>query len=435
MKVSFAVGEAAPNEKNKQVLESLENYSLMGVFDYMHVNDLIKIASLNQRFSQLILEHYMITKFKLHTHVIQLYIGQRVLLSCIIDSENSVTIAENYDETIFVLEAYGHIFSQLRLELAPHGYEYMEGIRSSINKYCVNAETALKIYRNNNDLTDSDVSITNATSIYLCLIYGNLYKNPLRLDKAFPYMQRLELDHNTDLSFHYPHLNEFLFHDGGDQRYHWNWFDFVRLNPQIHRVETPIFNNNTYLPSLSKMLPNLDTLSLRTLRDIYYHDMAIEIARFNRVKYFTIDLLLDDRQWNDNVHEMLASIQFTRLESFTVNTRVWASFSFMLELALENTALQHLSFTSYKVNLQHLNRMVQTLPQLKELIISCYDSSTFDELMVFLGDVISNQYALGTLTLTIKKSDDIEEIVPEGWNYKLIGFDNRVKTIQISRAN
>lgn len=379
----------------------------------------------------------MIGKFQLHTKDIEIYVGRRVMLSFSIDNNQAdVTIAENYKETIFVLQKYGHIFTQLNIEISPDG-EFIEGIRLSINKYCVNAVTALKIYVDGQKLTDTDVSIANVTSVNLCLIYGASVKKPLRLDKVFPQMQKLELDYNEDLAYHYPHLTEFVFHDNSKQHYHWNWFDFVRLNPQIRKIKSPNFNNNTFIPSLSRLLPNLESLSVRVLRSTHYHNMADEVACFNNVTDFTIDLPVEEHGWNDdNVREIFESIQFNHLESFTVNTRVRSSFPFMFKFALESTALKRLSIKNYEVFPWRLAKLVETLPDLKELSISWYDVSTFEALVRFLADTITNEHALEKLNLFNNNflNDDIEAIIPNGWNYKEIELSN-TKWVQLYRFN
>lgn len=349
------------------------------------------------------------------------------------------TVFYYYDqEILFFLQRFGHIFTDLKIKVSVDGYKQIEQIQAGINKYCTNAIQEIIVYREekHKGAMDKNISFVHVKKV---TVYNLGIVKTIRLDQAFPLMEVLNIDRQRDLDQHYPHLTtikfplQYGYSDVSDLS------DFVRLNPQLRNFDSPIYNNATYLTSLSDMLHNLESLSLGALLSEEYTFDAFPIARFKRVKSFSlnVNLYANARLWTSALRQILASIQFDQLESFSLHPTRPQSIDFLIGLIVRNTALRSVVVES-ELTFDQLTALVTSLPVLKELTVDWQKASTLGVLREILEHVIRSNHNLETFTVRLSQYDqltfaDVAELIPHGWSCNEASAMENNKLIHIER--
>lgn len=429
------------NSNHLNGLDVLDDFSLMIIFDLLDVSDLMKIATLSPRFHQLTLDHYITAKYHIEEHEIFLYLRITVIMEYEMGDILHSPIADQYEDVLTVLQLFGHIFKRLNIQIYSRGCKYAEETQSLVNKYCSSAFQKITIH-NYHALqcpVNVNISYPNATHVVLNDHDDYFPVDRFRLDVAFPQMQHLAVDCRIALHNHYPHLIEALF---GKNYGHPHYLApelsvFIRLNPQLRRIKTPAFNIATYLPNLSD-LPHLEYLSLGLLWKSDYNIFAPSIARFKHLKQFSLNV--DEYSMvsgNMLPQELLSSMQFDRLESFTVYSRNPTNPDFLIAMMAKNTQLQNVTINS-EFSFNNLSNLIQALPQLKELNIIWHKQFFGVILNQFLEHVILSNLSLEQFSISISgynamNYEDLLEFVPPGWNV----MDSRCtpKLLQLQRLN
>lgn len=239
------------NLSNSTYLGELDDFSLMGIFDRLHVGDLSKLAAMNPRFRQLIIDHYIIGEQRLHECDICIDLDEQISMSSKVSDVSKVYMSENLEEILSILQNFGGIFKKLNIFIDQHGYKHVEEVQQAINKYCSSASQEVRLvvdYADKNSTLGDNVNVSflNATDITL-LRFAGVGVGPIRLDTAFPRMQKITTNSEIDLNHHYQHLNEakfVSFHLLSDIS---KLLQFFRLNSQLLTIESPLFNQDTFL--------------------------------------------------------------------------------------------------------------------------------------------------------------------------------------------
>lgn len=310
----------------------------MGILDKLYLGDLLKLASLSPRLQQLIMDHYITTKYRLQHSQITVFVDDTVKMHYLNDKNTTDVVVEKHSDVLFVFEHFCHIFHDLKVEIHPYGYQYLEEIQSFVNKYCAHAAQEVRLIRGINDIDgDLNISFVNATNVIL-EYYLFDPSDSIRLDVAFPRMQSLFVNLETILTHHYPHLTDItlqLFCTTPIESY---LSTFMRLNPQLRRIDSTIFDDRTFLPSISELLPKLESLSLRLLPSHYYTFDSLPKTQLSHVKDFALSLNFYG-PWTDKLQELLASIQFDQLEAFSLNSKSAAPLDFLIGMIVQNTGV------------------------------------------------------------------------------------------------
>lgn len=398
----------------------------------------MRIAPLHSRFLQLITDHYIIGKYRLHTREISIFLSDGATISYKDDDNMFNVFVYNDEEMLLVLRHFGHILTNLKIKVSEDGYKNIEEIQSGINNYCANAIQEIILYRSekHKGAMDKNISFEHVKKVTVHNV--GLVKS-IRLDKAFPLMEILIIDRQRDLNQYYPHLTTVKFpllYGYSDVT---DLSDFVRLNPQLRNLDTPIYNSVTYLTSLSNVLPNLSSLSLGALLSEEYTFDAFPIARFKRVKMFSlnVNLYANARLWTSALREILASIRFDQLESFSLHPTRPESLNFLIGLIVRNTAL-HSVIVESELTFDQLSALLTPLQQLEELTVDWQKASTLGVLSRFLEHVIESNHNLEKFTVRLSQYDrltfaDLVEYIPVGWGYNEGSVKENKKLVHIER--
>lgn len=340
-------------------------------------------------------------------------------------------IADGYDEALAALQTFGHIFNFVHIKIFSSGYEFVERIQAAVNEYCSNAYQTLTL-SSEYGFDDFWLSEVNISFPIASNIISYLPSDPIRLDIAFPQMQKLEIGYVTDLHYHYPQLTEVIICISNDFPNYFNGselLEFFRLNPQLRRIESPVYNIFSYLPSLSE-LPNLESLTLWLFPLTDYTIPYPSLARFRNVKVFSLDGDAHGAPTSEGLpEELLESIQFDRVESFSVQTWNPNKLEFLTDMIAKNIGLRTVTIDC-TFTFEQLSKLIRLLPQLKELTIIWHDESSGSALHRLLERVIASDHRLEKLNVDLSKHVqitymDLLEFVPGGWTYsKKIAYQN-----------
>lgn len=348
---------------------NLDDFSLMSIFDLLPIDDLIRIAQLSPRFKKLIFDHYLKHKHNIHKREIHISVWERFSMYYQYDDSSKFTYFATTNNVLPTLKIIGQLLGKITIQITPEGFENIEQLQFYINTYCTNAvqTVSLKQY-GEHKLGDVKVSFLNATNV---ILHHNHFEDipPLRLDEAFPRMQKLHIGRDAELQHHNPYLTELVFDKLWRIRSQPDFLRYLRLNPQLRHIEVPCLHNDTFLSSISEAIPNLESLSIRLLNS-EYSDETFQIARFRHVKRFTLkqDLFSQVNLMSAEALELVDSIQFDRLESFSVLDQTLDSRGPIIEIILKNAALQHLMINS-EFSESQVSTLITSLTELKAITI------------------------------------------------------------------
>lgn len=245
--------------------------------------------------------------------------------------------------------------------------------------------------------------------------------HPFRFDAAFPQMRKLTFECELDLNHHYPHLTAIVFKH---YEYNSDLAEFVRLNPQLRTIKSPVFNNSMFLASISE-LPNLENLYLEflPLQD-FPRNSDFPIARFKHVKNFYLNVHTrgSGNIWNDEFGRVLATVQFERLESFSfISSNQDPVEYFLIGMVANHTALQKLTIDA-EITLDQSLEIFASLAELKELTITWHERSSYGTWNRILAHVVTSNHTLERFTMHMSYHDSVSapyllQFVPDGWRF------------------
>lgn len=416
-------------------LGHLDDFSLLSIFDLLSFRDLMNMATLGPRFSQLISHHYIIGKYHLDECKLELTAVKEVYLryKCD-DTGNKFKFGDGYDETILALRSFCHIFDELKITMYDIETEIAEGLSYYVSSYC--GKIHQEIESTPRMLEKMNISPMNVTNVKLSGLWSTREVKEFRMDLAFPRVAKLEIDSLMNLSYQYPHLTEFKL------RSRYVDFDdllgFMQLNPQLRKIQLPFFNNGTFLSIMNELLPNLETLAFYILNGLNYSYFdTIKATRFRNVKAFAIrSYISEDPYYMNDIQKMLSSIQFERLESFDVTTYQPQTFDFFIGWITRNTGLTTVSIYYSGLSSRQWSALIAPLTKLQVLEITA-ENESFDVLNAVLASDVAHKSLLKQITINIPfwcslTRANICENVLHGWR---CNQDDAVKTpVQLFRA-
>lgn len=423
--------------------DGLDDFSLMSIFDLLDASELVKLAQFSPRFHKIILDHYIIGKYRLQERNILITVTDTVTIKYKTDYKWIPLIKENYDISLVVLQLFGEAFTNLNIQINYQiGYTIVEGVQAAVNKHCTNAFQKVEVlhYYCHNDSQKVNVSFPNATDI---VVSARVYvlRSPFNLDLAFPKMQKLKIDCSSDQHAHYPHLTELIF--GLDYQHPKQYESYVsqlvQMNPQLRRIKTPGFNFPTYFEHLSE-LPNLEILTVGLLSR-YYYDSEFTTARFRKVKEFSLDVdeFRNGTPYLGFPEALLDSIQFDLLESFSLtmyDTDNEQKTNFLIGMIVRNAELQKVTINS-NLHLDYALKLVEKLSHLRELNIVWHKHSSGLALNRFLSHIVEKNHTLERFNVRFPVRAEVLiegllEFIPQGWRYIEAGVSS--KWLQLERS-
>lgn len=417
---------------NAANLSKLDTFSLLTILDHLSLNDLVNVAALSPQFMELIKTHYIIGKYRLHEHQIEiLYIEALDIIDADVTFNHGKLIINGYNNSLLVLKSFGSTFRQMQIEFAPGSYRYAPEISQYLNSYCSMATPTIRLIRGaiDNYIQPANVSFNNVTSVSLREDESSeSFIDEIRLDRTFPQMQKLTINYYRqlqNLAQNYPNLKEFNFLPTDQNENFTKLYAFFRLNQQIEIVHTKLYHDHDYLRNLNEALPNLVSLSMTS---DYFHpyDVVDGVVVFANVKHLLLSLRSFRHDLVAGVRERLSLIRFKQLQSISITSMDSVPTDFLLEWMADNKQLSVVLMDRVEFTAEQLMRLVEMLPALNELSFAWSDQNSLVELWEILPNVGSGELKTVTVTLVARlKVQDVMGFVPAQWTLKRIDVHKR----------
>lgn len=332
------------------------------------MKDLITVAHMNPRFTDIILDHYIGTKFRMHEELITIRITWRHSLLYYDSVEHGrVYVTQDSNQTRWVLEHFGRVFNHLRYEIDEFGMPNSQKIFECVEKMYPKVEKPITIgIVDHEALANWTYSFDSTTTT---VELGSSASGPLPLRTLFPYMQELNtpgiLKSTVD---HHPHLTKLLINSmiNIDD----TAFEFIRLNPQLRHFETWGTYNESFVSYLNEMAPNLESLGFRVL----YSPTVPQIVRFKNVKEFSIDIRTAAQY--PHLGMSIENMEFDQLEKLKIITVPTPHYYYLVDMILENHGLRVIE-TNLDFIRDEIIKLLQELPDLEEISLYWYSRAQF----------------------------------------------------------
>lgn len=385
--------------------EQLDDFSLMNIFDYLAVDELVTVSELNGRFASIIAEHYIISKYQLDDRLINIFIEHPRCQIAYTVGEQYLPIASGLNQTLWVLKHFGYIFNTIRFEVSYFGNVESQKIFEYTAKYCTHAKKTISIEGVDTEQVANWTHSFDENTMHIELYTKNY--NSVPLNEFFPFMQEISIFHTLDsIAHHFPHLTKCSLYSAHRNDY---LMTFFQLNPQLIEFHDTIYNNERYVRYLNQMLPNLESLSIRICRDPIA-SLEREIIHFKNVKKFSMGIVgMDEVQ---SFRRDVLNITFDQLESFTLKRTPNHYTADLVQIIAANAGLEVVD-TNIKMKSEQLQGLVKALPRLKEMTLYCYTG-----ILIALQRLLSENHELEKIRLMhcVKESlEDLAELSPITW--------------------
>lgn len=288
----------------------------MVIFDKLTLKDLINMSTLNARFQQIVSLHYVLGKYDLGHVPITIILDDTVSMV----DHSGQTFAAGYKQTVWVLQQFGHHFGFIQVRYGAFGSDESHQITHHIHTHCPDALRDIVIAGLQGDrLENWPVRFERVR----CLTITDVpVSESLRLDRVFPRLEQLVLKHVADIKFlrrHFPSLLGASIRFAPNINASADLLQFIRLNPQIQALGTPLLPDSAYLASVNAMLPHLQSLALfiQTGAEL----TAIARVHFERVQNFAV-FVHDADDAKMVVHHILPALHFDRLEQCEISAEI-----------------------------------------------------------------------------------------------------------------
>lgn len=332
----------------------------------MNLEQLVKAAYEHPRYTNTIINHLLVPKYKLNEATI--YIESTDYMYTAFGDE-VIQFAQTPEEVLRVLQAIGHIFGHIEFEHVPFSDMETNNIVQHLNKYCAQATQHAVIAFLDETIPFDDTSMEHATIV---TVEPGVNATGFPMRDYAPKVQRLNIKSADmpSIAHNFPDLIAFHLETGRDLN-QTMLFEFFALNRQIREVYTTIIQNKSYLKHINDMLPNLEKLSLENELNIV--DIANESIHFQNVRHY--QLIFDYYRNVSNVYDIYSGIQFEQLESFNLSTvmddMVRSTYhSQYSQLATAYKTINSLQISAIQFDRSRLMELVESLPALKTLNVA-----------------------------------------------------------------
>lgn len=355
---------------------------MLSVLDWLDLTGLMHMAEVHPPTQMLIARYYLLPQYHLNSAEIIITLGKETHM---VHSTHG-RFADGPDRVLFVLQAFGHLFRNLKINVYQNEPSTVEKLSKYINKYCSKAKQEIAIYAGNDRWNFTFNNATKVTKHWSMLrINAN---QTTHWSDSFPRMEELVILNAlslTVINHHFPHLTRFTLRTSVDISDLVDLRDFFRLNPQLRTIEIPLSRNNALLAYMNEMLPNLESLTIGKSNVPNYGGSGI--VRFKNVRHFSwaVRAFSSGRGWDIQLPNRFATIVFDQLESFTLDTDIPAVVRNHNQF-VRNNALKMVDISKCELRYEDLMGIVRELPVLKEFSIGWEIRGTLATVRQFLID-------------------------------------------------
>lgn len=388
--------------------EKYTDAELLSTFDEFTFEQLMDIASITPKYHEIIQDTYLIGKYSLHERTLHLSLTEDAALY--FWTQRIHNVLYGYDKTLFVLQAFGHLFRHIELHIDTTREARLKGLADHINKYCQNATQQIEL---KNKFYGRYLSLPNATQV---IIYFVTLAEQSDLNDYFPRMESLKVHGKSDLKLlghFFPYLKTVEIElNCATVDTDSNIRKLLGLNTQITTFKTPFGRSGSLLQYASETLPALETLFIHNL---YIHPNEVAshgLIHYAHVKQFKTIVVCESPCW-PSLHRFLTSIAFDELETFTLLTNDQTKVDDLTAWIVRNRSLKHLQILLAELTAQQIIRIIRSLPELQEISLSWSSTETLAELQTVMLSDVKN---FAKISVRYRFADEaLLNIAPAGW--------------------
>lgn len=313
----------------------MDEYSLLGILDYLDFDELVNVADTNQDFRQFIADHYMIPIYRIHEKSIAITPFVREDLS----GRSITTKNHTY---VSLLRSFGHLIRGVEFS-GPFSRTRGRTIYSSIEQYCSNTLVEFEFNEPYYITFNPNQPFKKVTKLQLQNSYEVDYS---AIDLAFPAVEELTVQTDQPLHALLPRFFPNLQHLRVVEIFWKNYAgiedgirQFVQSNPQLRTLSLTRIPSNQLLKYVKEALPNLESLGIGYSSAVM--SSYNETINFEHVKKLKIESVEESEQESDSM------ITFQQLESIEIVTFG----AFLVPIAMirqQNRWLKSITFTRFE---------------------------------------------------------------------------------------
>lgn len=364
---------------NELQLDQLGNYNLLEIFDWMDFDELLKMVEMNQRFYQLIIRHYAITKYQINNKTLLIMDHSRSNKTIEITVDHIKV--NQYETALQFLRYFGHIISNVEFNAYLFRFEQSNKITSQVNKYCSKSLTQMTIRNLRSDqIAEWKNQFKNLKTVRLL---GSTDCENIQMNFLFPVMQQLEFESVTfsNSSFieeNFPHLMHLKYFKTFSHENNTHMERALVLNPQLRSFSIGGLVDAEFLEFTARQLPNLEILGLLSFPHGFHNNDVGKTVRFKNVRELTVDLYRNRHEVPEHI-----PLVFDRLEKIEMLCHYVPEQA--AQFISQNKKLKEVHVPWTDLSREHLLSFVEDLPNLVEISARWKPDAAGSELIALIS--------------------------------------------------
>lgn len=292
-------------------LDQLDDYALLAIFDQMGFTDLLNVANQSARFRQLIIDHFMRSKYRLHEKVIKIAVPRDYSVD-----GNTLIFREPHIILPF-LRNFGHLITSVQFDECGFNRTAAAQIVGYIERYAAKSLRAIKQFRGGTHFFASQTSTFDQVTGVDIECVGPLVD--YHLHRIYPRMESLKmlLEQSTGTgvqAYNSAHLKRLEFHEFRNFANDSFLQSLLRTNPQLRSLSLQKAVHIETMRVVRDHLPHLDALNLVQRKDdLFGAQQRIHLAS---VRHFVFDVIHSSFDHGNRQFPLT----FDRLETLRINS-------------------------------------------------------------------------------------------------------------------
>lgn len=386
-------------------LDTLDEYSLLDIFDWLPFTDLVNMAEMSPRINKIIEAYYIVHKYHLDERSILIDASDHSY--SIIDSDTNDILINSYSGILHFLRNFGSILRHVEISRFICDDRKFAQIIHFVQKYCKDTLEIIDL-RNEADLS---IDLWDASFQRVRNVSISNFKRPKNLSHIFPNIQSLSVTLYQKIDFdelYLPKLKHLSFRQI-DVNCDINFLkNTIRLNPQLQSIHIDRFLDIDFMQFLTEHLRDLEYLSVKNYQFDYSANENLANISFPNVKKFSTGYFCDSGTTNP------FPLNFDQLEILKIQTRrLIPKLNYFIT---QNKHLKSLVLEWTVLRVEDLDLLITELPELIAIRILW----TIDITPTQLIETLNKSHTLRFLSI----SGDID-VAPlmstiqadSGWNF------------------
>lgn len=414
------IGLCTTLQSNATHLDQLDNYTLLAIFDQMDLTDLMNVANISIRFRQLIIDHFMLSKHRIHEKVIKIAIPRDY-------TQDGTKLIFRHPETILpFLRNFGHLIS--KIEFAGSGFieTAANQIVKYIEQYSSESLHTIKQYRGGRYFFSSQTKPFSHVKVVDIECRGPLVD--YQLHRIYPKMESLKLllEHSTESNVcaqNSEHLIHLVFQEMRDFANDAFLQSLIRANPQLRTLRLQKAVQPETMRVIQDHLPVLESLNLVQLKNDFFQ--SPHNFHLSSVHHFVFDVIHPEFDQNNEQFP----ITFNQLKTLRINSL--KLHPQLIDLLRRNSRIKSLSMPMLSTP-QLLLPILREMDELEEIHLWWSTLLTDEDLALLLNAAVQ----LKTATISAWSGESHRNLmskIPEQWQHVKSSGDYSLIDVTLER--